>query len=228
MARALKDSGLAVYAVELPGHDLTAEREAFVPTSEVVEEVVDEVSALIAGAGPKTVLFWGHSAGTAAALEAARRLTARGVTVARVFLGAQLLGDADARRARIAELTGRTDAQIVDGLSGDSGYTGLAELDTQRAEHVGAAYRHDYVSANRYFADALGQPPPAKLPAPVTVVIAADDPSTATFRERYTDWGLLAERVELHEIPDGGHYFLRTRPDEAARAVLGAVELLPS
>jgi surfactin synthase thioesterase subunit len=180
------------------------------------------------------VLLWGHSAGTAAALEAARRLTDRGIDVARVFLGAQLIGDADARLARIAELTGRSDAEIVAGLSGDSGYSGLTELDAQRAEHVGAAYRHDYVSANRYFADALAQPPAVKLSAPVTVVIAADDPSTASFRERYGDWGLLADRVELHEIPDGGHYFLRTRPDEAARAVLrriepqSAVELLPA
>lgn len=224
MAKELKDTGLAVYAVELPGHDLTAEREAFVPTAKVVEQVVAE----IAGAGLTTVLLWGHSAGTAAALEAARQLTARGITVARVFLGAQLLGDVDARRARIAELTERSDAQIVAGLSGDSGYTGLAELDAQRAEHVGAAYRHDYVSANSYFADALVRPPAVKLSAPVTVVIAADDPSTATYRERYGDWGLFADDVALHEIADGGHYFLRNRADEAARAVLVATELLPS
>ena len=31
MARALRGSGLAVYAVELPGHDLAAEREPFAP-----------------------------------------------------------------------------------------------------------------------------------------------------------------------------------------------------
>jgi surfactin synthase thioesterase subunit len=74
----------------------------------------------------------------------------------------------------------------------------------------------------------MEKPPSAKLAAPVTVVIAADDPSTATYRERYTDWGLLAEEVELREIQQGGHYFLRTRPDEAAQAVLGATELLTS
>jgi surfactin synthase thioesterase subunit len=224
MAKELKDSGLRVYAVELPGHDLGAEREAFVPTAKVIEQVVAEIGTL----GLKSVMLWGHSAGTAAALEAARQLTERGVTVARVFLGAQLLGDIDARRARIAELTGRSDAEIVAGLSGDSGYTGLAELDAQRAEHVGAAYRHDYVSANRYFAEAMERPPVTKVTAPVTVVIAADDPSTAAYRERYGDWGLLADSVDLHELVEGGHYFLRTRPDEAARAVLGATELLTS
>jgi len=32
----------------------------------------------------------------------------------------------------------------------------------------------------------------------------------------------------VHELVDGGHYFLRTRPTEAARAVLRAAELLAS
>ena len=101
--------------------------------------------------------------------------------VQRVFLGAQLLGDAADRRAAITELTGRSNAEIAAGLSADGGYTELGELDAQRAEHVGAAYRHDCVSAHRYFADALDTPPAVKLSAPVTVVVAADDPSTAEF-----------------------------------------------
>ena len=86
----------------------------------------------------------------------------------------------------------------------------------ERAEHVGAAYRNDYVSANRYFAEVLDNPPPERLSAPVTVVVAADDPATAGFRERHGDWELLAEHVELHELSDGGHYFVRTRPTQAA------------
>ena len=61
---------------------------------------------------------------------------------------------------------------------------------------------------------------------PVTVVVAADDPITAGARRRYRDWELLAERVDLHELPDGGHHFVRTRPAEAAQAVLIAAEVL--
>ena len=63
-------------------------------------------------------------------------------------------------------------------------------------------------------------PPAVKLSAPVTVVVAADDPTTADFPRRYRDWQLLAEHVDLHELADGGHYFLRTRPTETAQAVL--------
>ncbi|MEU9848719.1 amino acid adenylation domain-containing protein [Streptomyces sp. NPDC047985] len=224
MARALPDGGPAVYAVELPGHDVAGQSEPLAPMTQVVEQVVDEIT----GRGLTRVLLWGHSSGTALAVETARRLRERGVDVGRVFLGAQLLGDADDRRAAISELTGRSNAEIAAGLSAHGGHTSLGELGAQHAEHVGAAYRHDCVSAHRYFADALERPPAQKLSAPVTVVVAADDPSTAQYPRRYRDWQLLAEQVDLHELADGGHYFLRTRPAEAAKAVLHAAELFTS
>ena len=220
MAQALRGSGLAVYAVELPGHDLAATSEPFAPMERVVEQVVAEITAR----GLTAVLLWGHSSGTAFAIETARRLQDRGVEVQRVFLAAQLLGDAADRRASITELTGRSNADILTDLSADSGYTELGELDPQRAEHVAAAYRHDCLSAHRYFVDALESPPGMKLSAPVTVVVAADDPITSVLPPRHRDWELLAEHVDLHELPDGGHYLVRTRPAEAAQAVLYAAE----
>jgi surfactin synthase thioesterase subunit len=224
MAHALRGSGMAVYAVELPGHDVAAETEPFAPMVQVVEQVVDEITAR----GLTRILLWGHSAGTALAVETARKLQDRGVDVQRVFLGAPLLGDATDRRATITELTGRSNTEIATQLSADSGYTGLGELDAERAEHVGAAYRHDCVSAHRYFADVLDNPPPERLSAPVTVVVAADDPVTASFRACHRDWELLAEHVELHELAGGGHYFPRTRPAEAAQAVLQSAAILTS
>ncbi|MFE3904928.1 amino acid adenylation domain-containing protein [Streptomyces sp. NPDC059153] len=221
MARALAGDGPTVYAVELPGHDVAAGSEPTTPMTQVVEQVVDEIIRR----DLTRVLLWGHSSGTALAVETARKLQERGVDVQRVFLAAQLLGDAAHRRATIAELTGLSDAEIAAELSADGGYTELVELDAQHAEHVGAAYRHDCVSAHRYFADALDGPPAPKLSAPVTVVVAADDPSTAEYPHRYRDWQLLAEQVDLLELADGGHHFLRTRPTEAAQAVLRAADL---
>ena len=99
MAGAVRDSGLAVYAVELPGHDLTTERQPFAPMAQVADRVVAEITAR----GLTRVLLWGHSSGAAFALETARRLQAQGVDVHHVFLGAQLLGEAGDRRAAIAE-----------------------------------------------------------------------------------------------------------------------------
>ncbi|MCW2534674.1 MAG: non-ribosomal peptide synthetase, partial [Modestobacter sp.] len=224
MARALRGSGLAVHAVELPGHDVAAEREPFAPLAQVVEQVVDEISRRRL----TRILLWGHSAGAAFALETARELQQRGVDVQRVFLGAQLPGTATDRRRAITELTGRSDAELAAGLSADSAFAGLGELDDQRAELVGAAFRHDCLSAHRYLADALDSPPADKLSAPVTVVVAGDDPITAESGRRFRDWQFLAEHVDLHELADGGHHFLRTRPAEAAEAVLRTAELFAS
>jgi surfactin synthase thioesterase subunit len=216
MAKALQGRGLAVYAVELPGHDVAARSESFASMERVVEQVVAEITTR----GLKEVLLWGHSSGTALAVETAKKLQDRGVEVQRVFLAAQLLGDAAERRASMTELTQRSNADIVIHLSADGGYTELGELDAQRAGQIGAAYRHDCVSAHRYLADALDRPPAEKLSPPVTVVVAADDPYTADSAVRYRDWEFAAGQVDRHELPDGGHYFLRTRPAEAAQAVL--------
>jgi surfactin synthase thioesterase subunit len=224
MASVLRDSRVAVVAVELPGHDLAADSEPFVDIARVADQVVEEIS----NRGLTRVMLWGHSSGTACAVETARKLQSRGLDVQQVFLGAQLLGDPADRRTAIAELTDRSNAEIAERLSSDGGYTELGELDAQRAEHVGAAYRHDCVSAHRYFADAVDDPPAEKLSAPVTVVVAADDPNTAAYPLRYQDWQLLADHVELCELANGGHYFLRTRPADAALAVLRSAELLAS
>ena len=121
-----------------------------------------------------------------------------------------------------AELTTVTGAELTT-VTGTAEFRAeLGQLDAPRAEQIGAAYRHDCVSAHRWIADALDRPPAVKLSAPVTVVVAADDPYTAGSRHRYREWQLLADQVDLHELADGGHYFLRTRPAQAAQAVLRA------
>lgn len=224
MAKALRGSGLAVYAVELPGHDVAAESEPFASMADVVAQVVAE----IVERGLSGVLLWGHSSGAAFAVEAARQLHEHGVEVRRVFIGAQLLGDAADRRDAVTELTGMNDAEIAAKLSADGGYAELHELDARRAEHIGAAYRHDCVSAHRYFADLLDAPPAVKLSVPVTVVVTTDDPITAGHSRRHRDWELLAAHVDLHELAEGGHYFPRSCPTEAAQVVLRAAEPLPS
>ncbi|QLJ01744.1 amino acid adenylation domain-containing protein [Streptomyces sp. NEAU-sy36] len=218
LASALADSGLTVLAVDLPGHDVAAHREPFASIAQVAEQVTAEIVAR----GLTRVMLWGHSSGAAPAIETARRLADRGVRVTRVFIGAQLLGTAEQRAAAVAELGGLGDAEIAARLTADGGYTELAELNEAHAEHIGAAYRHDCVAAHHYFRAALDTPEPPRLSAPVTVVVAADDPHTAGSAALHRDWLRLAEQVELHELADGGHYFPRTRPAEAARAVLRA------
>ena len=100
MAQALRGSGVAVYAVELPGHDVAATQRIVRAVGPSGRPVVTEINRR----GLTTVLLWGHSSGAALAVETARRLQRAGTTVPRVFLGAQLLGDAADRRAAVTEL----------------------------------------------------------------------------------------------------------------------------
>ncbi|GAA2658193.1 amino acid adenylation domain-containing protein [Streptomyces lunalinharesii] len=219
VAKALQAGGLALHAVELPGHDLTAAPEPFAPLQDVVDSVVTEITRR----GLTHILLWGHSCGTAYALATAQLLQARHVPVQQVLLSAQLPGDAAGRRAAADALTARTDEEIAKELSADSGYGALGEPDDQRAARAGAAYRHDALCAHRYFADILDQPPTERLTAPLTVIVADDDPTTADAAHRHGAWRLLADDVELHQLPDGGHYFPRTRPAETAQLVLRTV-----
>jgi surfactin synthase thioesterase subunit len=223
LATGLRGTGLAVHAVELPGHDPTVDDEPFVPLTEIADRVADEI---VERALPD-VLLWGHSSGAAVAVAVARRLEARGAPARRVVLGAQLLGTADARRRDAAELDARTDAEIAARLAGHHGVGGVvAELDPRRVERSAAAYRHDCQAAHAFLIDVL-EHKAARLRTPATVVVAADDPSTTGYVDHHRDWELVAEDVTLHVLDQGGHLFLRTRPADAARAVLHAADLVP-
>ncbi len=161
MAKALRNSGMAVYAVELPGHDLTARSKPFASIAEIADQVVKEVAAL----GLRSVMLWGHSSGVAHALEAARKLQAKGVDVRRVFLGAQLIGDLTGRRAATETVKRQSNAKIAARLNADVGLDDLHDVAPSLLDHAGAAYRHDFNTANEYLTGMLKSPPEAKLSA---------------------------------------------------------------
>ncbi|MFD9813334.1 amino acid adenylation domain-containing protein [Streptomyces sp. NPDC059080] len=91
------------------------------------------------------------------------------------------------------------------------------------------AHRHDSAAAHRYLAAALDQDErPARLTAPLTLVLADDDPLTRTTGQPHRAWRRLATDVTLHRLPDGGHHFHHTRPAATARAVLDGVATPPA
>ena len=111
--------------------------------------------------------LWGHSAGTALARPPPTGCTDRGISVSRLFLAAPATAATRPHAApTAAELAARADAEITARLARTHGYPELAELDPQHAEHVGAAYRHDVVTAHHYFADLLDDPDAQRLAGP--------------------------------------------------------------
>ncbi|MEW2615780.1 amino acid adenylation domain-containing protein [Streptomyces sp. NPDC047880] len=215
LAGELADSGLAVHGVELPGHDLTVEAEPFVSLEQIAKTTASEIDRCAAG----PILLWGHSSGAALAVVTARLLEQMGHDVRAVLIGAQLVGAPDVRRRSSAEIEALTPLEVAARLSGDSGYAELAGTDTTRAALVGAAYRHDVLEANTFFADAVENPPLALIEAPLTLVIAADDPATQGHEGDLPAWRGIARTVQVRELPDGGHHFFRTRPAQTAAVV---------
>jgi len=211
-AKELERIGVAVFGVELPGHDVARPDEPLADVSEIAGHVQAELAAID---GP--LLIWGHCAGTAAAVALARLLERGGRRPDRVFLSGALLDEADALRREIEQVAGLSNQQITDDLHRDSAYVELDLLKAERSGQVSRAFRHDVRTANEYLIEATGQP--VVLQAPVEVVVAVDDPATAGHRDRYRDWERLAGTVRLHELDEGGHYFVRTRPDALADLV---------
>ncbi|WP_328584786.1 non-ribosomal peptide synthetase [Streptomyces sp. NBC_00370] len=221
LAAVLAPAGIAVMAAELPGHDVAHPGETLADPEEAARRAQRELAA-VEGA----VLIWGQCAGAAPALALARALERDGRPAAGLFLAATLLEDPETLRSEAAEIGALTDQQIVSLLHGDTAYVELDLLKDERARLLGRAYRHDVATANRYLAEVQHDAAP-RLSTPVVVITADDDPATPADRARHHDWGKLATTVGLHPLERGGHYFLRTAPEQTAEPVLGILTTMP-
>ncbi|WP_037972706.1 non-ribosomal peptide synthetase [Streptosporangium amethystogenes] len=220
LAAELECDGIAVLGVELPGHDF-ADAEAMEDVPTIAHRVRDEIAERVS----TPVLLWGHCAGAAAALETARLLEEAGTPAERVFIGALLLEDTDALRAEMAEASGADNKTLLGRLRTDNGYVELDALKPERAEVVGRAYRHDVLTSDSHLIRIREDAASYRVDTPVDVVVAHDDASTAGFVERYGEWKSISDRVTLHELEQGGHYFVSTRPADTADLVRAACPL---
>jgi amino acid adenylation domain-containing protein len=218
LATELQCDGVAVYGVELPGHDLAGDAEPMAGIEQVTARVVAELRDQVT----TPLLLWGHCAGAAAALETARLLEEAGRPAERVFVGALLVETADELRREMAEVESADNMTLLGRLRADSAYVELDDLQPERVDLVGSAYRHDVVSTNRYLIGMLAAPNRHRITAALDVVVACDDETTRGYADRYGDWRLVADHVELHEVADGGHYFARSRPEAAAKLIRAA------
>ncbi|UUV30784.1 amino acid adenylation domain-containing protein [Amycolatopsis roodepoortensis] len=205
-------------AVELPGHDVARPDEAFRTVDEVVDLLADEIGRTVTG----PVAVYGHCVGSAVATALAARLESdgrvvAGVVVAGSFPAARLPGRLSAwlqrrfpRERWVADRLYRDTLRATGGL--------LDDMDESASAAMLRALRHDAGQAQAWFGraldpDAAGRP---RLTAPVLCVVGSSDPATELYQERYREWGVFADRVELAVLPKAGHYFLRHQAAEVA------------
>lgn len=218
LAAELAQDGIAVLGVELPGHDLAGADEPLADVDDVARRVRDEILRQVG----TPVLVWGHCAGAAAALETVRLLEAEGRAVERVFIGALLLEDTEALRAEMAEVTAADNQALLSRLRAENAYVELDGLKPERADVVGRAYRHDVLTANGHLIAVRENADAHRVDAPLDIVVAHDDPSTARSGQGDEEWKAVSDRLTLHELDEGGHYFVSTRPAQTALLVRAA------
>ncbi|WNV87780.1 non-ribosomal peptide synthetase [Umezawaea sp. Da 62-37] len=209
------DGGVAVYGVELPGHDASNRAEPLASIRDVARRVADEVRATVAG----PVMLWGHCVGSAIAVETARLLEADGARPVHVFAGGKLLHSPDTARQGIEQVDAMSDQDIVRWLVDVTGLTEFDALSPEQAAFVAGIFRHDSRTANEYLAAAVEKPDGRKLGAPLSVVYATDDPLTPDFARRSATWSLFSDDIHVAEVGEGGHYFCGSAPERVAELV---------
>ncbi len=213
-------AGWALYSVAVPGHDLGLAEDPR-PLAEVAERCAEEILATVRG--PLTL--YGHcGVGGALTVELARRLEAKGRAIEAIYLGgvfpfARPTKGLMGRWARITRLerlrSDRAQLNWLTALGAD-----LSGLDDEQKAFVIRNMRHDARAAEDYFTGLIDQGA-AKLKAPIVSVVGEYDPATDYYQERHREWEFITDTTALAVLDEGGHYFLKYRPDELAAIVTG-------
>ncbi|WP_315833534.1 non-ribosomal peptide synthetase [Bradyrhizobium prioriisuperbiae] len=219
---------LSCYAVEVPRK---------VPIVEDVTAVAQRCAREIQENIRVPVVLWGHCSGAALALEVARQLESYQVDVRLVILGGKLINTPVVSKIRrhlkqalslLLPVSAETMSpkQIKRWMIYRSGFDGFDSLGETEAQIIIEAFRQDAVAAARFFDRASTYPSTTKVKSPILAVVTRDDPLTRSYRKRHENWRMFSDRVGLVVLKNGGHYFIKTRPKEAADIVVRALRRL--
>lgn len=205
LAQALPE--YTMLAVDAPGHDPAGPEEAMLDVPELVRRCATKVAAL-----DRPVVIYGHCSGAATAVELARELENRGVTVVSTYLAAALPDlDPDTSLQRSSG-----DEELRAALTGLGAFDG--PLDADRADRLLTIARHDLYEALYSFQRAVHEPVRA-LRSPLRCVLGAADLATAGQEDRVYDWSRFGEVASVDVLPGAGHYFLTTATGHLAHLI---------
>ncbi|MEU5940240.1 amino acid adenylation domain-containing protein [Micromonospora sp. NPDC047548] len=212
-------SGVSLYALERPGHDLNRPDEPLLGMDELVDRCVAEVVEGISG----PVAVYGHCVGGAIAVELGRRLEAAGVELTGVVIGAhfpapRLPGRLFAWLRRCFPLERWTSKRrALEGLRALGFFTEV--FDEHEKDFVMRVVLADSTIGEDYYTDVYANGLPRKLSAPIACVVGSGDRATELFQERHLEWKFFSDRVSLKVIEGAGHYFAKHQPDELASII---------
>lgn len=207
----------ALYAVNIPGHDIGGSDE-LLPVEEVAQMVYQEIKNRIRG----KIVLYGHCVGNAMLAETARLLEQDNIAIERIIFGAIF-------PPKLVRLYGnfidpwmlRSDTKIISYLNG----LGLPKtsLDNEYAGFIIRAFRHDARSFYRYFYNRSIQNPP-RIEAQCLCIVGEDDAITKRYLKKYKEWDTYCKSIKLFVIPQADHYFINSNAKELAEIINREIE----
>jgi len=202
MAQALIAAQVAVYAVELPGHDIARPDDELVGLDLIARRLSREIQDRIG----VPVALWGHGAGVAVVLEVGRTLQAAGAAPLHLFLAAA------AQQQSTGEESAAAGSVDVGVWMRDAGaLTDVDQWRSTRDELIKRAYLHDLCEAERYFSNLVGT-----MDLPATIIEVPRAPGESDITARCT---AVLPGARITRFQDPGRYLVRSAPAAAAELV---------
>lgn len=217
-------TGHSLYAVAIPGNDLGVEEDK--PTiDELARLCLEEILGRVSG----PVVLYGHCAiGGTLAVELARRLEAAGRTVEAVYVAGVF--PVALPKGPLGWIGSTLSDRLVSNRSLANWLTsmgvGVDDLGAAQVDRLAGNVKKDGILARDHLTQVLDSAP-AHLKAPVISVVGDQDEATDFYRERYREWGFIADTVALVVLREAGHYFVRDRAAEVAEIITGTHRELP-
>ncbi|KVE31240.1 hypothetical protein WS68_17080 [Burkholderia sp. TSV86] len=206
-ANALRERlDLQVFAAEPPGNDPSIDR-GLLPATQLARHCVEELRE----AGVSEVVAWGHCSGCGPAVEFAAQAIDAGMHVSAIVFSGKVLRPVEILKQQIAKTQQLDDSEILQWLTDVTGLDLNVDENVEVRARLAAAYRNDAVGANEILLKIWREQLVFRRPIRALCLLADDDPLTRGDEGQAENWGHLNLDLQVRRLPDGGHYFLKTR-----------------
>ncbi|MET9931844.1 MULTISPECIES: alpha/beta fold hydrolase [unclassified Streptomyces] len=209
---------VGVCAVQYPGRQDRRSEPPLDDMAELADRVTESLAALDPG---RPLALFGHSMGALLAYEVTRRLEAAGrLRPVRLIVSGRRAPGLPGTRP---DLHGQDDETLLAELRRISGTAEQVLADEELVRMLLPTLRFDYKAVECYVPPAPGD---GVLSCPISVFTGTEDdhvsPEEAAAWEAYT-----TDSCDVQAFP-GGHFFLQTRREEVASAIVGRLRGRPA
>jgi fengycin family lipopeptide synthetase D len=204
-----KADNFALYAVNLPGHDMGRNDE--LKSIETVSlDIAKQIKENITG----EIILYSHCVGCALLIETARLLEKEHIKIKAIYIGGifppQLIGI----YGRIYKPWSKKSEETIRSFLLNIGIPAEVFENERYTQMMIRAFKHDSQGFSEYFY--RHRKPEQKLNTAINCIIGDKDTTTKHYKRKYTGWNRYADSVNLITLHNANHYFVNTHANEIA------------